>query len=115
MPSVELRQDLVPVGVRAGIRDVRVEVVGHFVVGFDDIVRGGEVEGVVLPERCDDGDALQVELVGMDQKPDETHLVIGFIADVGHDECARLRFVAGILALPGRGEACPKSNGCEQG
>lgn len=51
----------------------------------------------------------------MDQESDQTHLVIGFIADVGQDECARLRFVAGILALPGRDEACPKSKGCEQG
>ena len=115
MPGVELRQDFVPVGVHSGVRDVRVEVVRDLAVGFDDVVRRRKVKRVVLPHGCDDGDALQVELVGVDQKTDQAHLVIGFVADVGQDERAWFRFVAGVLALPRRSDACPNSKSREQG
>lgn len=88
------------VGPRGG--HVGVEDVDDLGVAVEDLEDGGGVDGVVLPGGGDGGDVDEVELVGVGQEPDEAHLVVGLVGDVGHDEDARLVLVAARLAEQSR-------------
>lgn len=93
--------DLLGSGIDTGLGDVGVEVIADVAEAANDAEDGGGVDRVVLPDGSDSGDVDDVQLVRVSQEADQTHLVVGFVGDVGHDEGARLVLEADIFALAG--------------
>jgi hypothetical protein len=84
------------------------EVGLHFFVGVDDGVDEIRTDVVLLPTGSRGDDALDVDLVGVEQKPHERLLVVGVGAHVGEDENA------GLFSGSERGAGVEHDHGAKQ-
>lgn len=93
-----VRVEVVGRRVGASFWNVRVEVVNDLSVAINHAKDGRGIDGVVLPRRGHSSDVNNVQFVGMGHEPDETHLIVRLVGNVGHDEDSAFVLIASSLA-----------------